>query len=1822
MSCNIVENVRDTFIKEGIIDSHNNIIGNTSKAYEKITSVNNELQNKYGYVNKGILIDTYQIPANFARSARVKMSFNEKFAAHIEGVENRTNKIFSIMEPGKTYKSSELLQAIYNIKTDPMSELAGKLIKFTKKNDVNISLKSPEDMGSFNWQGEYKSDSNDIDISLGAKDSTAYRTVVHEILHALTVNEIENNADSKLVKDLNKLYEDVLWLTDKKDLYGYKNVKEFAVAVLTDPKVIQDMVIMPKSGNVETSGNNILEQFINKILKLIGMKNMSNNILAQATQTVTDLLADESYYTNTKDFNFTSEQEEEYWNSIQSKYNDNFIDNSDFNDEPGGVQGTFDFDEPLNSPYADEDVAREDLITEYPASFQEWVDSRKQTLDNLKRVHDYYFKLDKKDPILEKVNLAIEEIEDQLENVDYSDPYTIFDNAVGEVEVLLALVDKAKNNPTDALDIMETNDLEQRITDLNFYFLGRDTRANDTAYNPELIQSDFYKDYKEHFLQFQPEKLIELENSINRLKNNFKDVKKSLVVSALKSNSYVKEHLRDGANQKFTAKDIQNIIDRIERGEYEVDYIGSRTLGLASGGGILGQLLKLRRDEAGDKEKAFVANKLAPLNKIWDKIKDKKVNGKFLTDKLYQTDKYGVRMGSLISKYSDNFSSISKQISAEANRFNTTKDARDYSILMKAEKDNYERIDVRMFPEIYEKYSQDPRFARDFEGVDDSKFEEYHNKLKAVLGPTMYEIEMKNAVELVEDFIYNYEKDMLTPLQKTVKNPFAFLRNFNSTDFDKKDLKTGRFLESTYTRFIPKLDEPKYYNDKFSEIEQDQDLVEFYKGAYDIVVNYTNPTFQGEDLKVGLLDLETFEDLLERNSYKDLSLVGKVNANLKALIRNRVQRYADASLANMDKRLEDEKHNRQKLVVARSSTIQNNITKIKQAYAVMDPVVIIQRAKSELGIDINPYTIYKVNANGLVRLPAFYELAESLARNQLNKITSTNIMESLHNSSYLSADTRAKRSVVAMLEAFKDIANTATVSKGNASEKVNNTNIGHMLYMWGQTNIYGEKFAGNMENKGRGFINNITKFKFFGAKVSSGADKLTVKEIERILKFTDGNLLKDFQLGNENYSVQRSKDGNKFFKNDKEISIEQFKKDYLKHLKENISTEVTIGSLLLGYMEDARGIQLGLSPRAGIKNRIAGMSQTMSVAASGRFGFNLNQYHASRRFLRGINTRQYISKLGWGINDSNPKYVQIRMLEDLISRLELQQNRADELAMEAKFNSVAGSQKVESLKNFLMDFAMNNPEKHNQLEIAVSLMMNTNVTDNEGNMHKFFDEKSLQFNIYKPGTLELKDEFRNEKNEVMWEQFKTYKDPNSNEQYSESIAMTTRIRTTIEQTQGNYNNDDIIMLQNTVHGKLGTMYTRYMYENTNLQFGNHYVDLRTGEMNIKGRKINLMEHAPTTTIYLMSNFAVPLVAGSFAFVAASPFLAAIVGISGAFGLGLLWKHKSLNLKSMASLKEWNLAKDFALETLALMGKTPLNTLSYGTINPGILDKSIGKLQAKTYGGMLTEKDRKLLSECAQEVATKFTNYAMYTLTALLAKFLFTALVGGDDDDDDDTYVQKKIRELVNIENVVNGLLNDRNQVLSDINRYLSPENFYNDATAFSLFRTLSRDYGISKKVLTGGYNKEPLSTMIYDISKMAWIPGANMVPNNAKKAIAGMFNRDLGVFSDNRVYEGKDVLDKLAGKKMKKGEDYYKAEAKDLRKDIRDDAKKYFTKEVENENIERSPSEIEDEINLRLNSFMNNLDKNKDQTYKDLIESEVFKYKREELDSLIENYKK
>lgn len=198
---------------------------------------------------------------------------------------------------------------------------------------------------------------------------------------------------------------------------------------------------------------------------------------------------------------------------------------------------------------------------------------------------------------------------------------------------------------------------------------------------------------------------------------------------------------------------------------------------------------------------------------------------------------------------------------------------------------------------------------------------------------------------------------------------------------------------------------------------------------------------------------------------------------------------------------------------------------------------------------------------------------------------------------------------------------------------------------------------------------------------------------------------------------------------------------------------------------------------------------------------------------------------------------------------------------------------------------------------------------------------------------------------------------------------------------------------------------------------------------------------------------------------------------------------------------------------------------------------------------------------------------------------------------------------------MNGILNDRNQVISDLDKFTNPKAFYETVTASAFFRTFNRENGKIGKILSGKYDNA--GDLAFAGLDLTFSPLTSKIPNNAKKMIYGAFDRDKGIFSDNRVYESKDFLDKTISKTMLKTEDYYKIESTEQRGKLREKVEDYFKDQLKKEGGDNmSSADFNDEFKRRVNGFMSDTNKRNFNSYEDLINSEIFKNKMDELESM------
>ncbi len=1438
-----------------------------------------------------------------------------------------------------------------------------------------------------------------------------------------------------------------------------------------------------------------------------------------------------------------------------------------------------------------------------PDNFYEWKQSLLNVKKNLENLAKKYTQL-KDSKKLKEIYSTIEEIDTNLASIDETDPNNIYESSMNEIELLEDFLKTIWDDPKAGATALESNQLLERLGNLQRYFLAKNPDTGQ-AYGFKQLGDDlnpiaeFYFNFAEGL---DPAKVDKLKSRIQDLEDLYNRTQVQIVKGLLHDDTMVQSLIQENkedSTKGWSEEQVDEALKILEDGDIGIDVLSEMFLGAASGGGILGQLLKGVRDSQVAREMGQIQERVTALSDVWNTIKnlfefDDKKTKEFIISKLFEKDEFGERKPSLIKRYTQAFYDSVKAVKSERGAFYADISEANYSSWMQADRDNFERIDPTKLSNIVDKYVTDPTFRKYFTSST-QEITDYQNRLREMLGETMYDIEIAKAEKRIEDYMEAVKDKSMTAQQEYRRNPFEFMKQYNSVDFSTQQVSRGRFLEPNFTHYVPK-NRPELYNSNFTEVEQGEhgaELMEFYNQAHSLLVDYINPIFRSEGVSLNILDIMTFEDGYERNTIKSMTIVGKISKALGYLWNSHRKSFFDNVFLKQKQILESVqqetfKKDVQLGYVGYAKEQGKELAEILGTKSDKD----LFKLAEKRGYDVENFPPPR-KGEGYKRFRK--RLIESLARAEVNENTSTNLFESIKNAAYLAADVRARRSTVATLEALKSFAESQ--SKRGAFYTNNTANTVGFLKSWGDSNIYGYRFSLDLNSeKGAEGLSGIGR-KTLGVKHLN----LTEKKIKSFLKEEKkalNNGKNVFNFTYEGVKYETSPDGIHSKVTDKkreiidredingEKGVASIYGDYLTEKINELGYEATVGSVTLGVMGNIILSQLGVSARGGARNRLQGMIQNLAVASSERFGFDMEQYNHSRRLLRGTNTRKYIANKQFRSTERGKLIETVKLFQ---GSMQLLQNRADELAVEGKFDSVAGSA-LDKVKTFWMDFSMNNPEWHNQTELMLSILQTIPVKDKDGNSHMLYDGEKMEF-IYEPGTLILKEKFDTPENRAMWTEFKE-----SPEGKLDSLAAVIKIKTAVHQTQGNYDNTDIIMAQNNLVGKVSTMYQRYLFENLNMQWGQHKIDLRTGKFNVKGRKLVLVNHAPTTALYLAGVHGTQLVAGIIAGMGIVP-LSIFVGGAAAFTIGVAAYRKSLNLKSLASSKDWGLALDFAEEAALRTINTPINTFSYGKLK-GAGNERIKNLQSEERSKKrnLTQEERLILSESAQDVASKMFVWSTFTLSALLLQGLWAlaSATFGWDDDDEETVIGK----FIDIEGKINALINDRNTLLSEIDKFSDPSAFQDEAISMSFFKTVNRArkfwLGTVPDVVMG---EEEMSK---DFAYKAIVNTLGVAkPNHLMKSI---LTDDKGMFSDNRTYEAKGVVDKFIYNNVKPTEKSANSQIREHRKKIKMEFESSYNSLLKKEYPNATKAERKVAIEIAFDKFIRATYKKPGQKYSDLLD--------------------
>lgn len=1458
-----------------------------------------------------------------------------------------------------------------------------------------------------------------------------------------------------------------------------------------------------------------------------------------------------------------------------------------FGEEEEGISGIIDSPGIDTSEYLYfPQVINDDSFHESPTNHYEWLETLKATQKELRRLAFRYSKLDQKEQLRE-VNDTLEDIQKNIEELDTNDPYSIYESSVTEVRQLDEFLNEIRENPANGAKAIESNQLFNRIDNLKMYFLGMDPDTN-KEYSIDAYDdsgSPIAKFYFDFTQAIDKDRADKLRAEIRDLVVKFDNTKIKIVEGMLENDSMVQHFTKTPKEEGgWSQEDLQKVLDYVRTGDVEVDRLSSYFLG-GSGAGPIGNILRNVRDNHLYSERGHILERFQRMQEVWSEIKDLKVNVVDANGRtqsvnaatlLFEKDEYGVRSRRLISKYTDSGHSAKERVKAERGAFYNNRTPENYHSWMLADKQNLERINPMLLSSIVQKYSSHPEFKRFFTHSQE-EIDAYESELRRFLGDTMFEIEVSRAENLIEDFIKEKKEGLMTVTQEHRNNPFLFTENYNSENFGKRDMYAGEFLSPKFTHAVPK-NLPQNINEGFSELESSEHgelLMDFYKDAYSILHEYIHPILESEGVSLDVLELLMFQDLMERETLKSMTFYGKVTHGLKAIWDSYSNMFFDEAVNRQRETLKERLSGEYKvdLNLGYIGHAKAEAKKLEDSFMRMTPRELFREAEKR-GYDTSKF-LKPTDIN----FKFFREsLARSVARDVVNETSSSNVFEILANAAQLAADISARRASVSTVEALKSYIDVME-DKGKDL-----TDIKGFINSWANANIYKDKYSEDTrEESGWGLLGKATRtrvkrftklsreekklrklFKAEKERGNNGRDTFNIK-YDKVDENGNKSNIEITTIDNRDGTFRyiRKIDG----KSPETITIKEVldhNGEYLTQEIDKLGIDMTIGSAALGIMSARILSDLGLSPRTGIRNRFQAIIQNMSVAASGRYGFGIQEYQYARRLLSGSNTRKYFANSSFKNTDKGKALETVKMFQ---GRMQLRQNRADLLALEGEFDDVTTSV-ASKIKTFWMDFSMNNPEWKNQSEVMLSVLQTVMVKDKNGNEHPFFNGKTQEF-IYEPGTLQLKEEFDTLENRAMWVEFRESDTGNR-----DSLVAIHKLKTAIHQTQGNYDNTDIIRIQNSIPGKMVTMYQRYLYENTDMQWGKRKVDYRTGEFEVKGRKIVLAEHAPTTAVYLAGAFGRRVLMGVGVSMFTAPIIPMAVGLAGT-GFAIHQYHKHLKREGAMSKAELGLAVDFAREVLARSINTPIGFLTYGR-KANAMQNSIDKLTSKERAEKrnLTKKERELLSESAQEIVSKFYTTTFYSMMMVLTKVVYTMMRATVYKDLDEDEVKEKLKEY---ELIMYSLINDKNNLGTEVSKFTNPGLFSNEAGSFAFFRGTQKILKFLNKDVPDYVNYETnMSTNEFIYKGLSSVPGA-IFPTQVGKSI---LSDDKGVFKDPWVYQkGTDPLEDMILKGMRDPNDVAKKELSEERKKVKNLIYRKHRRRLKKLYPKESNAKIEERLN-------------------------------------------
>jgi hypothetical protein len=600
-----------------------------------------------------------------------------------------------------------------------------------------------------------------------------------------------------------------------------------------------------------------------------------------------------------------------------------------------------------------------------------------------------------------------------------------------------------------------------------------------------------------------------------------------------------------------------------------------------------------------------------------------------------------------------------------------------------------------------------------------------------------------------------------------------------------------------------------------------------------------------------------------------------------------------------------------------------------------------------------------------------------------------------------------EKSLLEELKEAKKTTNKKYIKKGvkelfkdnNDFNEIGNKNE-YSVYLksvYDDSNIYTDK-----NTKEKYVLDNNKNKIILGSKQDLAAFKKFNSESFYVNKTIKG---KEYSFSKKNVAEKGGKPNFIYLKKDKDgknikITEEEFQdlfKEYIDARIDELGEQVSMKSIIEGYMKMQILKGLAFAPNSGVFNRMEGVITTDLMDATGEYWPTGNN-NKSERFLGFSNLLNFLNKglKFFGAKEMESIGKQLKIYREVIERLGGVQDRASELEKAAKQKN-----SLDTLRTVVFSWSVDLPEFKNQGQSALNVLQDFYVTDKNGNQHQFFDGKEFAMFDFIDDKLVLK---KDEQGEVLFDV-----DINEFFESQEISNITSRIQNTIAHVNGNYFQYDNMKIKDHLAGRAGTIFKTWFPEHWQQRWG---ADQKEGEFNINvAQRKQKQGGRYTITAKSTPELLAAHLAGLWGIRAGGALT--IIGaygsmIGGTFALYMM--AKTVDRKSI------KLRKEFIDNLLRFIASTILETLNFPTrylqAVPFIrsLKVDTNRFNALRDAKGLTDVQRNALRAMSIELST--------ALGFMAVKLAIAAFLYGDDDDKDSVqrrqynYLQNQLTRLV------------------------------------------------------------------------------------------------------------------------------------------------------------------------------------------------------------------